>query len=156
MFLQGRQGKSLIVHGGTVKIIRKAGVFAAQREKVLPVKSITSVEVKKPGWLVAGFIQFSIGGGKARDSSYTVTGGASDAAQDENSLVFAGDDKYKVALKIQSYIAQYGQNDGHGAPQAAPMDFSVADEIAKLKRLADQGVLTKEEFEAKKKQLLGS
>nr|WP_010077863.1 SHOCT domain-containing protein [Liquorilactobacillus mali] len=32
---------------------------------------------------------------------------------------------------------------------------SVADEIKKFKELADSGVITQEEFEAKKKQLLG-
>ena len=32
---------------------------------------------------------------------------------------------------------------------------SAADEIAKYKNLADQGIITKEEFEKKKKQLLG-
>ena len=32
---------------------------------------------------------------------------------------------------------------------------SVADEIEKLKKLADQGIISKSEFEAKKKQILG-
>ena len=32
---------------------------------------------------------------------------------------------------------------------------SAADEIAKYKKLADDGIITQEEFEAKKKQLLG-
>ena len=40
-----------------------------------------------------------------------------------------------------------------GAP--APQQASVADEILRFKELMDMGVLTPEEFEAKKKQLLG-
>lgn len=151
LVLEGRQGKSLVVHGGTVKIIKKGWVFATQREKVLPIRNITSVEVKKPGPFVVGFIQFSIAGGHARNSSYSVTGGAFDAVQDENSVVFLGDDKYMMALRIKSYVEQYGQSDN----QATQVGFSIADEIAKLKRLADEGILSKEEFEAKKKQLLG-
>lgn len=43
------------------------------------------------------------------------------------------------------------------APSAAvAASFSVADEIAKFKALMDQGVITAEEFEQKKKQLLNS
>ncbi len=34
--------------------------------------------------------------------------------------------------------------------------FSIADELTKLKKLYDDGVLTKEEFEAQKKKLLGN
>ncbi|MGA3599022.1 SHOCT domain-containing protein [Lysinibacillus agricola] len=33
--------------------------------------------------------------------------------------------------------------------------MSAADEILKFKKLLDDGILTKEEFDAKKKQLLG-
>ena len=39
--------------------------------------------------------------------------------------------------------------------QASAPAFSAADEILKFKQLLDAGVLTQEEFDAKKKQLLG-
>lgn len=42
------------------------------------------------------------------------------------------------------------------APAAAPVDVSTAaDDLLKLKELLDAGILTQEEFDAKKKQLLG-
>ncbi len=44
------------------------------------------------------------------------------------------------------------------APQAAPAQADSQDQISQLKQLAelrDQGILTDEEFEAKKKQILG-
>lgn len=42
------------------------------------------------------------------------------------------------------------------APSAAPVqNVSAADELAKFKKLLDDGVITQEEFDAKKKQLLG-
>jgi len=41
------------------------------------------------------------------------------------------------------------------APAASPADASYLDELEKLAQLHDQGVITDEEFEAKKKQLLG-
>ena len=41
------------------------------------------------------------------------------------------------------------------APQAIPAAASSADELLKFKSLLDSGVITQEEFDAKKKQLLG-
>ena len=41
------------------------------------------------------------------------------------------------------------------APAAAPAEPSYLDELEKLAQLRDQGILTDEEFEAKKKELLG-
>lgn len=40
-------------------------------------------------------------------------------------------------------------------PLVAKNQISAADEILKLKKLLDDGILTKEELDAKKKQLLG-
>lgn len=148
-FVLDGNDKCLRVQGGTVKIIKKAGLFSAQREKVLPIRNISSVEVKEPGFFV-GFIQFSIAGGKARDSSYTLTGGSFDAVTDENSVVFNGKQNYQLAIQIRDYIQQYSQNSGAGADQSC----SAADEIRKLKSLLDDGILTNDEFESKKKKLL--
>lgn len=41
------------------------------------------------------------------------------------------------------------------APQAAPAQDDVYVELEKLGQLKDQGILTQEEFDAKKKQILG-
>ncbi|MFI5161923.1 MAG: SHOCT domain-containing protein [Sphingobacteriales bacterium] len=39
--------------------------------------------------------------------------------------------------------------------KGAPANFSVADELTKLKKLLDQGAITKAEYDAQKKKLLG-
>ncbi len=41
------------------------------------------------------------------------------------------------------------------APAAAPAAPDYAAELAQLAQLKDQGIITEEEFEAKKKQILG-
>ena len=150
LVLNGKQKKSVEVDGNTVRIIKEAGIFSSKREKAIPIRNITSVEVKKPGPMIVGFIQFSIAGGKARDSSYTLSGGAFDAVQDENSVVFADKKSYDVALRIKEYVENYSE------PQSASSGemSSTADEIRKLKALLDEGILAKDEFDAKKKQLL--
>jgi hypothetical protein len=150
--LNGRQGKSVIVDGASIKIVKAGSVFSSPREKILPIKNITSVEVKKPGPFIVGFIQFSIAGGIARDSSFNVSGGAFNAVQDENSVVFADQESYAIALKIKDYIQNFTESGG--SPIVKGID-SIADEIRKLKLLVDDGILTQEEFTKKKQQLLG-
>ena len=151
LVLKGKQGKTLTVAGDVIKIA-KQGLLTGTREKTIPIRNITSVEVKKPGAFV-GFIQFSIAGGKARDSSYTLSGGAFDAVQDENSVVFNDNERYEVALKVKSYIESWSAKDaGTGAPAGSPV--SVADEIRKLKSLMDEGLISAADFEKKKQQLL--
>lgn len=153
IILQGVQGKTLVLEGKTVRITKKGWLFAAEREKTLPIRNISSVEVKKPGLLVSGYIQFSISGGQSLNSSYKVTGGTLDAVKDENSVVFGGEDNYRKALKIKKYIEKYSENQNMN--DVVKVDsHSNADEIMKYKKLLDDGIISQKEFETKKKQLL--
>jgi hypothetical protein len=148
--LEGKQGKKLTVEGNTVKIIKKGGLIATKREKVLPFRNITSVEVKKPGLAFAGFIQFSIAGGQAKDSSFKISGGTTDAVKDENSVVFADSKSYKTALEIKNYFENYSEVGNNQINQ-----ISSADELEKFKKLLDNGAISESDYETKKKQLLG-
>jgi hypothetical protein len=59
----------------------------------------------------------------------------------------------EVAAQREVYAEQaYSQQTGPAAPPTAP-DY--AGELEKLAQLRDQGVITAEDFEAKKKQILG-
>ena len=136
--LKGRQGKTVVLEGQTVKLIKKGGFFAARREKTLPIRNITSVEVKKPGAFVVGFIQFSIAGGFARDSSFTVTGGALGAVQDENSVVFADRKSYETALAIKEYVGNYRE----GNSTASSCDTPAADQTVKTEVPFVSGIIS--------------
>ena len=149
--LRGEQRKTLEVGGSIIRIIKEGGLFHSDREKTILIRNVTSVEVKKPGELMVGFIQFSIAGGKARDSSYTLTGGSFGAVLDENSVVFKDPVSYKVALKIKEYVQDYSEVGSHNSGSSV----SKADEIRKLKELLDESILTEEEFNLEKKKLLG-
>ena len=146
--LIGNQEKTLIVSTDTVSIEKAGGVFTEKRVKSIPIRQITSVEVKKPGAMV-GFIQFSIAGSTSPNSSYTLTGGVADAVKDENAVVFTGDDKYETALSIKAYVEGWG-----GSKQQTTPALSLADEILKLKALLDAGALSKDEFEQAKGKIL--
>lgn len=151
LVLHGGQGKSLFVSRDSIRIVQERQ--AERHDRGIPIRNIASVEVKKPG-AFDGFIQFSIAGGKPHDSAFTFTGGTFDAARDENSVTFSGLDEYDVALKIKLYIESWSPVEGHVAAHGHTPS-SAADEIRKLKALLDEGILTLDEFAAKKKQLLG-
>ena len=150
LVLKGKQGKTVHVAGDAIRIVKK-GLFSGRNERTLLIRNISSVEIKKPRGF-AGFIQFSIAGGKARDRSLTLTGGAFDAAQDENSVLFNGEESYQIALQIKTYVESWSVPSERGAAPGPPR--STADEIQKLKALMNDGVLTKEEFENQKRKLL--
>lgn len=151
LVLRGRQGKSVIVKGGIVTLTKEKSLLSSQRERTLPRRNISSVEVKKPGAMWAGFIQFSIAGGAVRNASFTWSGGSADAAADENSVLFNDQASYSIAQRIKEYVENYREP----APTTTPSNVSAADEIMKLKGLLDQGIILATEFEAKKRQLLG-
>ena len=63
--------------------------------KTIPLSSVTSVQIKKPGSIMAGFISFSIAGGKEFMGASTM-----DAIQDENSFLIRNE-TYLKATKIK-------------------------------------------------------
>lgn len=115
--------------------------------KTIPMDAIQSVQFKKAGSFVNGFIQFGIMGGRE------VQGGVFNAANDENSVIFTPDLNDK-ALEIKEYIESIILNRTKAA-HTVVQQTSAADEILKYKNLLDQGILTQQEFDTKKKELLG-
>ena len=115
--------------------------------KTIPMNAIQSVQFKAAGAFVNGFIQFGIMGGRE------VQGGVFNAANDENSVIFTSD-LNAMATKIKEYIEGIILNRSN-ATQTIVQSTSAADEILKYKNLCDQGIITQQEFEAKKKELLG-
>jgi membrane protease subunit (stomatin/prohibitin family) len=64
------------------------------------------------------------------------------------------DQKY-AAQDQAAYDQQMAAQQQMAAPQAAPAEPDYAAELEKLAQLKNQGILSEEEFEAKKKQILG-
>ncbi|ACU69952.1 conserved hypothetical protein [Catenulispora acidiphila DSM 44928] len=118
--------------------------------KRIHLSQIAAVQWKPAGFAVNGFIRFTVPGGietRARFGSRTTS-----AAKDENSVIFTQKQQPAFAElrdAVESAIAARGQV---AAPTSAGM---VADELAKLQGLLDQGVLSPEEFSQQKARLLG-
>ncbi|MER6065092.1 DUF4429 domain-containing protein [Streptomyces sp. NPDC001792] len=145
-------GGQIQFDGEYVTITRKgflARSMVGKGEKRLHIAQIAAVQWKPAGAFVNGFIQFTVPGGNERRSKFGSQ--TASASQDENSVVFTKQqqpafEKLRAALD-QAIAAQH-------APQAAAAPVSVADELAKLAALQQQGILSREEFEQQKARLL--
>jgi hypothetical protein len=102
------------------------------------------VQVRPAGGLANGFIRFTVPG------SPQARGGLQNAGKDEYAVIFKksqADAFEQVRTAVEEYI---GGSGGAAAP-AAP---DVAEQIEKLGELRDKGLITPEEFESKKAELL--
>ena len=106
---------------------------------------ITAIQFKEPAGVTVGFLQFAYPG------SGEMRGSVAAAINDENAIPVSPqnlEEARKIVDFIENKRAQL-RNGGGTAP------LSSADELKKYKDLLDSGVLTQEEFDAKKAQLLG-
>ncbi|WPD20166.1 SHOCT domain-containing protein [Thermaerobacter composti] len=137
----------LVVTPKKVVIVRRGILQGHRGNKEIAIKSITAVQLKRAGTVFSGYLQIAYSG-STESKSYSIF----DAAKDENTVMFTKDQE-EAFLRAKELIEQYRE-------QAAPMPHptattSTADELAKLADLVERGFLTRDEFEAKKKQLLG-
>jgi len=147
--LKGDNGQ-LYVYENKVEITRK-GVLAfafqgLKGTKTIPISEIKSIQIKKGGF-VQGYIQFGVAGGVENRK------GAEDATRDENTVTFSSPQN-GLAEEIKYYIESIMLNQSNNQ-RTVVQQTSDADEILKFKQLLDAGIITQEEFNAKKKQLLG-
>lgn len=142
-------GKSIItIDGNFIRIKRKGFVnfmnHGLDGEKTIDINNLTGIQVKKAGF-TSGYIQFIFMGSQESKK------GVFAATQDENTVMFVKKEQ-KMADEIKEYIEGFLANKGKSQVAAT---ISGADEILKYKELLDQGIITEEEFQEKKKQLLG-
>jgi len=89
------------------------------------------------------------GPGLVRASATTaVVAGTAGAVRPRQDQKYARQDQ-------EAYDQQMAAQQQMAAPQAAPAEPDYAAELEKLAQLKNQGILSEEEFEAKKKQILG-
>jgi len=122
--------------------------FRSEREILL--SQIVSVGFRKATTLGNGFIQFVLSGGREAVDP--------DVARDENTILFrsarqAEFERIKAAIEMRKSAAravlpQY-------QPQPQPRAPSYIEELEQLASLRDKGVITEDEFAAKKRQILG-
>lgn len=103
--------------------------------------NMTSVQYREPTTWLLGYIQFEVHGV-----------GSANNFNSENSWTFESDmaeQAHRVVDYVRNKLSELKNNEGNSAP------LSTADELLKFKNLLDAGVITPEEFDRKKNELLG-
>lgn len=111
-------------------------------DKTIPYASIVAVQLKKAG-MTAGYLQLTLKGGSEAKS------GLMQSTTDENTVNFHARKNKDFLEAKQNIEAKISQSSG------SQQSHSGADELEKLAALKEKGIITEDEFAAKKKQLLG-
>lgn len=124
-----------------------------KESETIPISKIQSVSLKEPGLLSDGVITFRTA--QASTAGVNIGFGVSLAVGAEKTFCFE-DCELCFASRLQTYITSYEEQQNVPAPESGGAKvISAADEIRSLKALLDDDIITREEFDAKKKQLLG-
>lgn len=132
-------------------IIRRHGVAHAMAagltgERMIPISTLTAIQLKLGVWWSPGFILFSYAGSKP------FMGGIIEATQDPDAFIFQkelNDEVSAFKAKVEKILRDSKQAaPAHNAPG------TLTDELRKLAELKNQWILSQTEFEAAKKKLL--
>lgn len=108
---------------------------------------LTSVQFREPSGFTVGFIQFAYPG------SIENKGGITAMINDENSIPIQPN-MVEQAREIVQFI-ENKREELKSSNNNSGSSYSEADELKKFKELLDSGAITQEEYDAKKKQILG-
>ena len=147
MRIEGSNGSVEVTDTGI--IIRRKGLAniltqGVQGDKLVPYSTITAVQFRAAGTFMAGLIQFTLLGGRE------FKGGMMEATKDENAVLFTKQQQpafERLREHVQAEMAKPAASPEAPAPTAA-------DELAKLADLVDRGFLSRDEFDARKRDLL--
>ena len=147
-WLRGRK-EFLKIKGSAVVYIDRS-----EATHVIPIANIQKVSIGPPRFYHNGCLTIATAQTHNNGGFTTIPAGNSFVtiplySNPDLTLFFLSTDELPYAENIQKYILDFQANAASGA---APCEL---DQIAKLKDLLDAGAITEEEFEAKKKQLLG-
>lgn len=122
------------------------GTSVTQGEKTIYYKDAIGVQYK-PSSIVDGYIQVETAAGGVTSSSSQYGG--------ENSIQFSGKERNAEAETIVDFIKKKIEEIKNAPVGGVVQQLSPAEELKKFKELLDEGIITQEEFDKKKKELLG-
>jgi hypothetical protein len=154
--IDGNMGQTLKVYADKCVISTKAGLKSAlfgsllNGDKEFYYKDITSIQFKNLG-IATGYMQFEYPGSHSGNNF-----------RSENSFTFSasiGTSKYNKLKEempsIYEDIQKRVENAKVSKDKPVQVVISPADELKKFKELLDMGALSQEEFDAKKREILG-
>lgn len=149
----GRGYISFDGHYVTIQQVALGRVIVGKGIKRIPVTAISSVQVKMPGWVLVGYMQFSLPGGNEVRSEFGRQ--TRDAVRDENTMAFDGSEAPAfLAMRDAIEAAQRALQQPAVQAASVPVPDDVFAQLEKLGKLRDAGIVSDAEFEAKKMELL--
>ena len=143
--------KNMTVFEDKLILSEEARWFTNEIDRAIYFKNITGIEYSKASTFKAGYIFFIVDGNEGGfiSNDKRVLGNLGR----ENAFVFKSKiSESAVAAKI--YIEE-GINKAKSSTVPTVVNFNFADELRKFKELLDEGVINQQEYDLKKKQLLG-
>lgn len=138
----------VVIKDNFISITTKGAMNAINKglvgTKKIDMNNISAVQYKDPG-LTTGYLQFVLVG------SQEIKGGVTAAVKDENTILFTKKEQAQILeIKecVEKFINEKNKRNSNG------QTISTADEILKFKKLFDMGVISQEEFDKKKNELL--
>lgn len=150
--LEGVRGRHIQVYDDKVVLTVKASLGSliagniSDGEKTIYFADCIGVQFKKSGFQI-GYLQFETAGGIMNNKASNFF--------NENTFTW---DTTKQSNERMEEVANYAKERVEyykNAKNAPVVAVSPAEELKKFKELLDMGIITQEEFDAKKKQLLG-
>ena len=122
-------------------------------EKTILINQITAVQLKKVGF-ARGYLQFIVSGHEEKKSGILIRD------KDENIVYFDnfGNKQNTImnqnAEYIKNYIEEYNSRKNNNQSATVVQQDDKYDKLSKLKKLLDENIINKEEFEKEKEKLL--
>lgn len=154
MLARGRTGR-IEFDGQFVTISRTrliSRISVGKGQKRIPIASITAVQLKPAGWIINGYIQFTLAGGnevRARFGNQTYS-----AALDENSVTFDFLKRKQFRELYEAVLKAIGEQTPPRVHVATASGPTRLEQLTRLGELRSEGVLTPDEFEAEKSRIL--
>ena len=116
-------------------------------EKSFDITQVSTIQIKENGLLLPGYLQFWLIG--STDSTYGFKN-----YTNENTLIIYNLNQFKSAQIIKKYIEE--NKEKYSPTGCTVIAKSNAEQIREFKALFDEGVITEEDFNHKKNQLINS
>jgi hypothetical protein len=117
-----------------------------------PIERVRAVGFKEPGF-VRGHIQFGVLDANGRAEANSTNSGFI-FGSNEHQVLFEKK-SLKDFIAIKEFVEQQIEKHKSGNSSKQTSQLNIADELEKLAKLKESGILTDEEFQIQKKKLLG-
>jgi hypothetical protein len=127
--------KGVVIKRGIRGFLLGGGLLRG--DKTIPYSSIVAVQLKKAG-MMAGYLELTLMGGREANGLFQTT-------RNENCINFYSG-KNEIFIEAKEMIEEKIGNTGHGGGSFHDLE--------KLAELKTKGIITEDEFQQKKKQIL--